>query len=137
MSRGIWLINHSLGQRGVRTVEVDLVDILGRTVSSQTIVDETEPNTSRRTGKVEGLDVEDVMILRLQLFKNNKVSSRNVYWLTEDIDALDWKNSTWYYTPVTKYVNYTSLSKMEAAAVKVTVGASMCRSRTEVSRARA
>lgn len=134
VSRGIWLINRSLDQKGMRTVEVDLIDIHGKTISSQTISDETKPNTSRKIGQVEGLDVENVVFLRLRLFKKDKVASRNVYWLTRDVDILDWKKSTWYYTPVKKYVDYTSLNKMEAATVKVTIGASACRSRTDGAR---
>ncbi|KAM3511900.1 hypothetical protein MY11210_004441 [Beauveria gryllotalpidicola] len=139
VSRGIWLINRSLDRHGARTVEVDVVDMNGRTVSRQTLAVSTEPNTSRKIGTVEGLDrIEDVVFLRLRLYRDNNnsnnnkvVVSRNVYWLGHGVvDVLDWKNSTWYHTPVTKYVDYTSLRKLQAASVEVKVGSGTCRSST-------
>lgn len=132
VSHGVWLINHSLDQKGARTVQVDVMDMHGKALSNQTISDSTEPNTSRKIGKVNGLDkVKDVVFVRLTLSKNNKVVSRNVYWVGGGVDALNWDKSTWYHTPVTKYADYTSLSKLSAASVKVTVGASTCQSKTE------
>ncbi|OAA35870.1 Glycoside hydrolase [Beauveria brongniartii RCEF 3172] len=144
VSRGVWLINRSLDRQGARRVEVDVVDMQGRTVSRQTMAMSTEPNTSRKIGTVEGLDrVDDVVFLRLRLYRDNNknntnnninkvVVSRNVYWLGPGgvVDVLDWKNSTWYHTPVTKYVDYTSLRKLETASVDVKVGSRTCRSRT-------
>ncbi|KAJ6787523.1 hypothetical protein PWT90_10855 [Aphanocladium album] len=132
VSRGVWLINHSLDQKGARSVEVDVVDLKGKTVSSHTIADSTEPNTSRKIGKVDGLDkIKDVVFLRLKLIKDGKVISRNVYWVGKGVDALDWDKSTWYHTPVTKYADYTALNKMDKASVTVTVGASTCQSKFE------
>lgn len=130
-THGIWLINHSLDQKGARTVEVDVVDMHGKTLSSRVITDSTEPNTSRRIGKVEGLDdIDEVVFLRLKLSRHNKVVSRNVYWLAKGVDELQWDDSDWYYTPVTKYVDYTSLDKMDKAKVEVTLGSSTCQTKT-------
>ncbi|EJP67390.1 Glycoside hydrolase, catalytic core [Beauveria bassiana ARSEF 2860] len=102
--------------------------------------------------------VEEVVFLRLRLYRDNNnnnitnnntitnntitnnnittnnnnnraVVSRNVYWLGPGVvDVLDWKNSTWYHTPVKKYVDYTSLRKLETASVDVKVGSRTCRS---------
>lgn len=132
VSHGIWLINHSIDQQGARTIEVDVVDIHGKTIKSQTIADSTKPNTSRKIGKVEGLDnIDGVVFLRLKLSRGNKVVSRNVYWVAKGVDELNWKKSTWYHTPVTKFVDYTSLSKMDKASVTVTVGSSKCPPKTD------
>ncbi|TQV96748.1 glycosyl hydrolase [Cordyceps javanica] len=142
VGRGVWLINHSLDRRGARAVTADLVDMRGRTLSRQTLAASTEPNASRRIGTVRGLDaIEDVAFLRLTLSDNTtntsssssssssssgrgKTLSRNVYWLARGggVDELDWANSTWYHTPVTRYADYTALGAMEAAQVRVTVG---------------
>ncbi|KXT00361.1 hypothetical protein AC578_5856 [Pseudocercospora eumusae] len=115
----IYLINRSNNATGDRTVQVELVDTAGKMISTQTIRTQTTPNTSKSIGKVSGVDkIKDVAFLRLILqTSGSKTLSRNVYWLTSDIDGLDWDDSTWYYTPVTKYVDYTALWKMQTASL--------------------
>jgi exo-1,4-beta-D-glucosaminidase len=45
--------------------------------------------------------------------------SRNVYWLSTQKDALDWKHSNWYTTPVTQYADLTALQSLPAATTGV------------------
>ncbi|MGW4564247.1 glycoside hydrolase family 2 protein [Streptomyces sp. NPDC004561] len=48
--------------------------------------------------------------------------SRNVYWLSGRPDTLDWKGTTWYYTPTTGYADLTGLSSMARVPVSATAG---------------
>lgn len=126
-SGDIWLINHSIDREGARAIEVELMDMNGETLSTQVILDSTKPNTSRKIAKAEGLDqIKGVAFLRLKLTRGDKVVSRNVYWLGTQIDELSWDDSTWYYTPVTSYVDYTAISNMKAAEVSVTISDAKC-----------
>jgi exo-1,4-beta-D-glucosaminidase len=45
--------------------------------------------------------------------------SRNVYWLSTQTDELDWANSNWYLTPVTRYADLTSLQSLPTATSEV------------------
>jgi exo-1,4-beta-D-glucosaminidase len=45
--------------------------------------------------------------------------SRNVYWLATRSDELDWANSNWYLTPLTRYADLTALQAMPAASSEV------------------
>jgi exo-1,4-beta-D-glucosaminidase len=45
--------------------------------------------------------------------------SRNVYWLSTQPDELDWANSNWYLTPVTRYADLTALQSLPAATSDV------------------
>jgi exo-1,4-beta-D-glucosaminidase len=45
--------------------------------------------------------------------------SRNVYWLSTQTDELDWANSKWYLTPVTKYADLTPLQSLPSATATV------------------
>lgn len=45
--------------------------------------------------------------------------SRNVYWLSTQPDELDWENSNWYITPVTRYADLTALLSLPTAASEV------------------
>ena len=50
---------------------------------------------------------------------NSKPISRNVYWLSTQTDELDWANSNWYLTPVTRYADLTALQSLPAATSEV------------------
>ncbi|KAM4065745.1 glycosyl hydrolases family 2 domain-containing protein [Hirsutella rhossiliensis] len=115
----VWLINHSLVQRGKRKIVVELIDLDGNILSTQSFHARTQANTAERAGKVSKVSkVSNVGFLRLILFDEQGVTvSRNVYWLSNSIDALSWKNSTWYHTPVSEFADLTALSSMKTATV--------------------
>ncbi|XXG94021.1 hypothetical protein Hte_000272 [Hypoxylon texense] len=118
----VYLINHSLDQKGSRSVTVDAIDKNGKAIYSTHKVTETEPNTSKEIlDLTEALrSITDVAFLRLVLSDNKKtILSRNVYWLAATIDTLDWENSDWFFTPVTEYANFTALNNLPAAKVSV------------------
>ncbi|EFQ96883.1 exo-beta-D-glucosaminidase [Nannizzia gypsea CBS 118893] len=119
----VYLINHSLSRSGARSVTADLIDIDGKSMGHSITKANTIPLRSQKLSNISGLDkVKDVAFLRLLLKDNTgKALSRNVYWLPQKEDVLDWGNSTWYHTPVTKYADLKSLSKLRKANVNVDV----------------
>jgi exo-1,4-beta-D-glucosaminidase len=51
--------------------------------------------------------------LRLTLEDSNgKLMSSNFYWLSTKPDTLDWKGSTWYYTPMLSSADFTELHQL-------------------------
>lgn len=119
--RRVYLINHSLGNTGKRTVDISLVDLHGKPISDQKVTVDTVPNSSKRVIAVSGIEkIEDVAFLRLMLKDpaTEMVLSRNVYWLGTHEDVLDWDESTWYTTPVTKYADYRALNQLSSAQVQ-------------------
>ncbi|HET7307688.1 MAG TPA: glycoside hydrolase family 2 TIM barrel-domain containing protein [Gammaproteobacteria bacterium] len=50
---------------------------------------------------------------------DGKLLSRNVYWLSTHPDKLDWKKSTWYITPVSRYADFSALEHLPAATVEI------------------
>jgi exo-1,4-beta-D-glucosaminidase len=116
-----WIINHSLNQKGKRTIAAELIDLNGNLISKSSITTTTVPNKSGKAATVCGVDkIKDVGLLRLVLSDDKgRVLSRNVYWLTKSVDVLDWPHSTWYHTPVTKFPDFGALSKMKTAQLSV------------------
>lgn len=138
VKKSVFLINRSLDKEGARSVDVQVVDASGKTLYSNTVKTTTKPNTSKEIASLAGAlnNVKDVVFLRLVLSDPSSspsssskdpstgvLLSRNVYWLSKTIDTLDWDNSDWFYTPVTKYSDYTALNKLAAANVSVSVTA--------------
>jgi exo-1,4-beta-D-glucosaminidase len=48
------------------------------------------------------------------------VVSRNVYWLSTAPETLDWRRSTWFFTPTRTYANFTALAKLPSVRPAIT-----------------
>ncbi|KAL2756660.1 glycoside hydrolase family 2 protein [Sodiomyces alcalophilus JCM 7366] len=123
VDRDIWLINRSLDRSGPRNIAVEVIDLDGNEVASDTYAVETVPNVSSRVGEAPGLrNTTDVVFLRLLLCDSeSEILSRNVYWIAPSIDRLDWNSSTWYHTPATEFSDYTSLFNMKSGSIEAAV----------------
>ena len=119
----VYLINHSLDRKGERTIEIELMDPDGNVIGRKAVSVQSVPNTSKSVTKVPGLGkLKGAAFLRLLLGDSQGVClSRNVYWLSKSHDRLFWDRSTWFYTPVTNYANFTTLNDMESAGVSLSV----------------
>ena len=118
----VYLINHSLDRGGERMVNIELIGPDGRLIGRKTVPTNTKPNTSKSIATVPGVDeIQGVAFLRLILRQEEKVLSRNVYWLSSKLDELNWDHSTWFYTPVSSFANLKALNDLQAASVSVSV----------------
>lgn len=69
--------------------------------------------------EISGLS--NVYFLRLQLTDaKGEIKSINWYWLSSKKDELNWKKSTWYYTPESSFADYGALNDMPKATVSMT-----------------
>ena len=58
--------------------------------------------------------------LRLTVEYGGKLHSSNQYWLSTKPETLDWKKSTWYYTPTQSFADYTALKQLQQVKLNVT-----------------
>lgn len=140
VTRGIYIINHSLDIRRDRNVTIDIINTEGNLLlHSEHAVETNNPTSSTLVTTIPEVDTEDVMFMRLILSQadssqdqksqsqsqsqSQSTLSRNVYWLpppsTED--SLDPANSTWYLTPVSDYADLTALSSLRPVLVKASL----------------
>lgn len=50
-----------------------------------------------------------------------RIVSRNFYWLSTHPDVFNWDGSTWYYTPLESYADFTGLRKLPRAALDLSL----------------
>ncbi|MDY6985594.1 MAG: glycoside hydrolase family 2 TIM barrel-domain containing protein [Candidatus Thermoplasmatota archaeon] len=62
---------------------------------------------------------EDLYFLSLTL-EGEGFSGSNFYWLSKKEDVMDYKNSTWYYTPAKEFADFTKLRSLDEVELKVT-----------------
>jgi len=70
----------------------------------------------------QGLSSTYFVRLMLEDEKGQTISS-NFYWLSTKDDVLDWKKSTWYYTPTNSYADMTQLQKLPPVKLNLTANA--------------
>jgi exo-1,4-beta-D-glucosaminidase len=122
--RAVWLVNRSLDRGGKRKVEVEVMDRHGKVLHKDTAETTTTPNTSKKVLSLETAlgNITEPVFVRLRLWEpqaHGKLLSRNVYWVAKDPDVLDWDNSEWYVTPVSRYADFTALNQLSPAHVAV------------------
>jgi exo-1,4-beta-D-glucosaminidase len=130
MKKSAYLINHSLDQSGPRRIAWEVIGLDGKSVGKGTVTVATEPNKSKTATDLSKVinRIKTVVFLRLVLSDNNhNPLSRNVYWLAPTLDTLDWSfdgDASWYYTPVTTFADFSSLTELSNATVSTTVSPS-------------
>lgn len=122
VKKSVWLVNRSLRSVGVRNIDVQVLGLNGTVLHNSRVTATTNINRSREVASLAKAlgTIENVVFLRLILSDGyGKVLSRNVYWVAKELDVLDWDNSEWYVTPVTRYADYTALNKLDQAQVAI------------------
>jgi len=75
---------------------------------------DVSPDSSQKVFTIpatDGLDATYFVKLDLEDAHGKSISS-NFYWLSTKPDVSDWKNSTWFYTPISSYADLTGLKSL-------------------------
>jgi exo-1,4-beta-D-glucosaminidase len=115
------IINSSLDKFSNLVVKADVYNLDGSLKFSKetpAAVDEDGIKQCFVLPQIAGLS--DVYFVRLEL-KNakGKVESINWYWLSGKKDELNWKKSTWYYTPQSAFTDYSAIANMPKTTLSI------------------
>ena len=121
-TRAILLVNQTLTpEHGLRAaIRVRKLD--GSVAFERRLTDaQIEGNTAQQLLVLPVLEgLSRVYFVELELARaDGHPIGRNVYWLSTQVDELDWKQSNWYLTPVTRYADFTPLQSLPAATSDV------------------
>ena len=121
-TRAIMLVNHTLTrEHGLRaSIRVRNLDGSTRYERRLQSIDLAGNGTRQLTVLPALADLSRTYFIELELASASGESiSRNVYWLSTQTDELDWANSNWYLTPVTRYADLTALQSLPSATSEV------------------
>jgi exo-1,4-beta-D-glucosaminidase len=100
----------------VKIYNLDGAEKFSKEISTEVDADGTTQCLS--LPQIDGLS--GVYFLRLELKDaEGKVRSINWYWLSAKKDELNWKKSTWFYTPQSAFTDYTGLKNLPATTLSV------------------
>jgi len=121
-TRAIMVVNHTLThEHGLRAV-IRVRNLDGSVAYERRLKDiDIAGNVARQTAMLPALNgLSRTYFIELDLASaDGKSISRNVYWLSTQTDELDWANSSWYLTPVTRYADLTPLQSLPTATAEV------------------
>ncbi len=121
-TRDIMLVNHTLNREHELRAVIRVRNFDGSIAYERSLKDIDLPgNSSRQLALLPALNgLSPVYFVELELASAaGKSISRNVYWLSTQTDELDWENSNWYLTPLTRYADLTSLQSLPTATATV------------------
>ena len=117
-TRAIMLVNHTLSaEHGLRAI-IRVRNLDGSVLHEQRLRDiDLAGNVAQQLAVLPSLaGLSRTYFIELELSSSKgKSISRNVYWLSTQADELDWANSNWYLTPVTRYADLTALQSLPTA----------------------
>ena len=121
-TRAIMLVNHTLSpEHGLRAL-IRVRNLDGSVAYERRLRQiDLARNTARQLALLPALDgLSSTYFVELELSSAaGKSISRNVYWLSTQTDELDWAQSNWYLTPVTRYADLTALQDLPTATSEV------------------
>jgi exo-1,4-beta-D-glucosaminidase len=121
-TRAITLVNHTLTREDGLTANIRVRNLDGSVRYDRRLQHiDLAGNTAQQLVMLPALaDLSRTYFIELELTAaDGKSISRNVYWLSTQTDELDWANSNWYLTPVTRYADLTQLQSLPAATSEV------------------
>jgi exo-1,4-beta-D-glucosaminidase len=107
----------SIHEKGLRAI-IKVLDLNSKLLFTKEVSFSIEPNTSKL---LTGLDsIRETVFLDLKLFdENGNIVADNFYLLDDKPDIPAWDKTTWAYTPMKEYTDFTGLNHLPKSAVKL------------------
>jgi exo-1,4-beta-D-glucosaminidase len=97
---------------------LNVTDVNSDLLSNKEININVPPNSSVKILQLDTYKGTIFIDLKLKNPNGSRVAG-NFYWLSDKPDELEWDKTTWAYTPMKSYTDFTSLGKMPVSVVKM------------------
>jgi exo-1,4-beta-D-glucosaminidase len=116
--RAVWLVNSRYQEaRGLR-VTAKVLDLeMNEKASLEATVD-APADSSQKVLALPKLADSPVHFLQLTVEEGGKPAGSSFYWLSSKPETLDWKKSTWYWTPTATYADFTALKQLPKVSLR-------------------
>lgn len=119
-NRTCWVVNNRyaaakdplIARAGIYDVNGKLAYTLTDVLPNGVAADSNTPLFAGAQLKLMGEGMPYFLSITLRNRDSGKLVSRNVYWLQDEMDVLDWDRSSGFSTPVTKYADFSALGSM-------------------------
>jgi exo-1,4-beta-D-glucosaminidase len=117
----VWITNLKTSPLSNLTAEIKVYNIDGKLVEEKKLNAQAKPDGAEKIFSLpENKPYSGVYFLDLKLYdQQGSLITSNFYWLSRKDDVPDFKNTQWYYTPLSAYADFTDLNKLPVVKIDV------------------
>jgi exo-1,4-beta-D-glucosaminidase len=117
----VWITNLKTTALSDLTAEFKIYNFDGTLVEEKKVNAQAKPDGSEKIFSLpESKPYSNVYFLDLKLYdKQDSLIAGNFYWLSRKEDIPDFKNTEWFYTPLSGYADFTDLDKLPVVKIDV------------------
>jgi len=110
----VYAVNLTASAKSNLHADIKIFNLNGKLIGEKKETAALEPNSSKMLYTLPAdLQYSRVYFLKLQLSDDtNNIIADNFYWLSTKPDVPDFKNTTWFYTPMAEYADFTDLDRL-------------------------
>jgi len=103
------------------SAEIGIYNLDGTLIEEKKVNAQVKPDASEKIYSLpEGKPYSKVYFLDLKLYdQQGNTIAGNFYWLSGKKDVPDFKNTEWFYTPLSEYADFTDLNKLPIVKIDV------------------
>jgi exo-1,4-beta-D-glucosaminidase len=119
--KSVWITNLKTTALSNLTAEIKVYNSDGTLVEEKKVDAQGRPDGSEKIFSLsESKPNSNVYFLDLKLYdQQGGLIAGNFYWLSTKEDIPDFKNTEWFYTPLSGYADFTDLNKLPAVKIEV------------------
>ena len=115
-NNSVFAVNETVNDAENLKASIRIFNLDSKLLSQQDVNFTVSSNNSEKVLALEPLT--EAVFLDVRLFDNKgKQLAQNFYWLSDKPDVFDWKKTTWAYTPMEDFADYTGLNKLPATEI--------------------
>ncbi|HEY4323565.1 MAG TPA: glycoside hydrolase family 2 protein [Mucilaginibacter sp.] len=120
-SNSVNIINSFLQKFSNLKIKAEIYNLDGAIKYSKSITTDVAGDKSKWCFTIPAIDgLSGTYFLKLELKDaSGKIDDINWYWLSTKKDELNWKKSTWYYTPESAFADFSALQNIPATTLTV------------------
>ncbi|MBI5010426.1 MAG: glycoside hydrolase family 2 [Bacteroidia bacterium] len=110
----VYAVNLKPGDISNLRADIKIYNVSGKLIGEKQESVSLQANSSKMVYTLpQDIKYTKVYFLKLQLSDDaNNIIADNFYWLSTKPDVPDFKNTTWFYTPMAEYADFTDLDKL-------------------------
>jgi exo-1,4-beta-D-glucosaminidase len=119
--KSVWITNLKTTALSDLSAEIKVYNLDGTQVEEKKVNAQAGPDGSEKIFSLsESKNYSNVYFLDLKLYdRQGTLIAGNFYWLSGKEDIPDFKNTEWYYTPLSGYADFTDLNRLPAVKIDV------------------
>jgi len=117
-NNSVYAVNETREEVKNISASITMMDFNSRVLANKELSIDIPSNSSVKIMQLDPLNGNEFLSLKLADKRGNRIGG-NFYWLSDKADEFAWDKTTWAYTPMKSYTDFTQLSKLAVSSLLV------------------